>query len=227
VDKTERAQELFEQGNHRAAIQILKPSAIRDRPPFDHRRALAELYRDLGCPDQAGRWGIVLDGWTTARERDRLARLLAASGVERRWLRAFLAVPTDLADSPDLTAVLEVLVPEYRTKMRTRVSYPVERTTKGSERARNIAAAFGGVAIIGCVVALLIVYGIALLGSDGAQFWAAAVGTLILILAGVGLGALGWAHVLELNRGRGVLYLIAGAGLVALGLLAQAAIGNP
>lgn len=118
-------------------------------------------------------------------------------------------------------------MPEYRSKLGTRVSYPVERRTKGSARARNLAAAFGGVALIGCVVALLIVYGIALLGGDGAQFWAVAVGTLILILAGVGLGALGWAHVLELTRGRGVLYLLAGAGLVAMGLLAQAAIGHP
>lgn len=118
-------------------------------------------------------------------------------------------------------------MPEYRSKLETSVSYPVERRTKGSARARNLAAAFGGVALIGCVVALLIVYGIALLGGDGAQFWAVAVGTLILILAGVGLGALGWAHVLELARGRGVLYLLAGAGLVAMGLLAQAAIGHP
>ena len=226
VDTVERARELFEQGNHRAAIQLLKPAAIRDRPPFEDRRALAELYRALDLPDQAGRWGIVLDGWTTARERDRLARSLAASRVERRWLRAFLAIPTDFPESPDLTTVLEVSVPAYRTKLRASAPHPVECTTKASEKARNIAAGFGGSAVIGSVVALLVVYGIVLLGGDGARFWAAAIGSVILILAGVGLGALGWAHALELKRARGAVYLVAGAGSVALGLLAQAAIGG-
>lgn len=117
-------------------------------------------------------------------------------------------------------------MPEYRTKLRASAPHPVERTTKVSEKARNIAAGFGGSAVVGSVVALLVVYGIVLLDGDGARFWAAAIGSVILILAGVGLGALGWAHALDLKRARGAVYLVAGAGSVALGLLAQAAIGG-
>ncbi|MGR2751245.1 hypothetical protein [Agromyces arachidis] len=221
MDTVRRARELFDAGNPRAAIETLKPAATRDRPPFEHRLALAELYRDLDCPDQAGRWGIVVDGWTTERERDRLARLLASSGVERRWLRAFLAVPIDLPDPADLDAVVRVLVPRYRTGP-THVDGPwAAPPSAAPETARELAEGAAGIAVIVAVLTLLAVYVIAITGADGARFWAAAGGTVVLILSGIGVGLVGLARLFERRRVGGVAVLAAGLGVVALGVLGQ------
>jgi hypothetical protein len=56
---------------------------------FDARPELAELYRCLGHVDQAGRWGISVEGWTRSRERDAYAALIKqrrpdAEGMLRR-----------------------------------------------------------------------------------------------------------------------------------------------
>jgi len=40
------------------------------------RNELAELYRELGHVDQAGRWGISVEGWTRNRERDAYIALI-------------------------------------------------------------------------------------------------------------------------------------------------------
>lgn len=42
----------------------------------DARLELAELYRSLGHIDQAGRWGISVEGWARGRERDAYAALI-------------------------------------------------------------------------------------------------------------------------------------------------------
>ncbi|GLI28301.1 hypothetical protein ARHIZOSPH14_25430 [Agromyces rhizosphaerae] len=225
MDEVERARELLAQGNHRAAINLLKPAAIRDRPPFAKRRALAELYRQLGAPDQAGRWGIVIDGWTTPRERDRLARLLAASGVGRPWRRAFLDLPTDIGDPADLSSVFD-LGTEYRSRANARHASLTVRATPSSNAARSWAAFIGGLAALQFLVALLIVYGIALGGgdSDTARVWAGGTLSATLVLLGASTGLLGWSHILVTSRVRGAAYLTLGAALAVLGILVATSI---
>jgi hypothetical protein len=56
MDPVARAKGLFAQGNRRAALAILKTMAYGDANPSGARLALAEMYRAMGCPDQAGRW---------------------------------------------------------------------------------------------------------------------------------------------------------------------------
>lgn len=56
----ERRDRLLEEVTHRATARI----------------ELAELYRDLGHIDQAGRWGISVEGWTRNRERDAYTALI-------------------------------------------------------------------------------------------------------------------------------------------------------
>lgn len=104
MDVIARARAHAERGKVRDAVELLKPHAAADRPPYERRRALAQLYRDLGAPDQAGRWGIAIDGWTTPFERDRLARALVS--YERP--RTFLSLPASAPEPADLAAVLEL-----------------------------------------------------------------------------------------------------------------------
>lgn len=110
-----RARQLVSVGKTLKAIGHLK-SAVRAHPDATPLRlTLAGLYRELGYPDQAGRWGIAIDGWTSALERDRLARLLASSGVARHDVTRFLALPAkDLADVPVIAALFDGPVATYR-----------------------------------------------------------------------------------------------------------------
>lgn len=102
--------------------------AVRLDPSLDSvRRVLAERYREMGAPDQAGRWGISLDGWTTDLERDRLARLLAAAGIDESQAVHFLDLPDGRV--PDsVTELLEGPTSVYRDRFQARLreEYEVE-----------------------------------------------------------------------------------------------------
>lgn len=110
-----RASAAWSSGQQSDALRLLK-DAVRLDPSFGSaRRVLAERYRELGHPDQAGRWGISLDGWTTDLERDRLARLLAASGIDESQAGRFLALPD--GHMPDsVTELLQGRTAVYRDR---------------------------------------------------------------------------------------------------------------
>ncbi|POH62962.1 hypothetical protein C3B61_14875 [Cryobacterium zongtaii] len=108
-----QAHSAWEADDRAGALRVLK-DAIRAHPSFDEvRRMLAECYRQMGHPDQAGRWGVDIPDWTTDLERDRLARLLAASGVDEARVAHFLALPGGVL-SPPVRAILDGPVQEYR-----------------------------------------------------------------------------------------------------------------
>lgn len=119
VDKIERARALAAAGEHRSAFRLLREVVDHEEAPYRSRLALAELYREQRLPDQAGRWGIVFDGWTTANEQDRLTRLLAASGVDDASAAAFLQIPRDRDGAADFPIVLAG-VPGYRARFHAR-----------------------------------------------------------------------------------------------------------
>lgn len=130
MDKVERARALAAAGNRRAALLLLRELATRERPPYRSRLALAQLYREMRCPDQAGRWGIISEGWTSEYEQDRLARLLAASGVTNQSARDFLRIPHDVEDPSELPGVL-ARVPTYRARFGPRCDWNPIVSTRG------------------------------------------------------------------------------------------------
>ncbi|KRE24910.1 hypothetical protein [Agromyces sp. Soil535] len=216
MDTIARSRELFDLGRHRAAFDLLKPVAQTESAPFVHRRALAQLYRELGCPDQAGRWGIVLDGWTTDLEQDRLARLLAANGVPKRSVRGFLDVPSDGGSLPALNALVEDRVPAYRARFRTAAVGP---PMTGGERAGSVGFGFGVAAGLGAVSGLIIVFLVALFGGD-AQPASGGAALLVDLLTAMALIAFGFEGVLKGRVGAGTIRI--GAGVVLLAVLAGA-----
>lgn len=70
----------------------------------DVRMALAEHYRRLGDPAQAGRWGIVFPGWTRQHEVARLRLFLLSNADDNDFVRRYLClrrkspVPAELTD---------------------------------------------------------------------------------------------------------------------------------
>jgi hypothetical protein len=119
MDETQllsEAEFAWDDGRTMEAVQLMKLAVKRDPSLLTVRRVLAERYRELGKPDQAGRWGIVFEGWTTDVERDRLARLLASSGVAHGHVVEFLSLPRRGVLPQDIVDLLSGPVERYRHK---------------------------------------------------------------------------------------------------------------
>lgn len=66
-----------------------------DPGDVETRRLLAESYRATGHLDQAGRWGLLVPGWTTAEERQLFARMVTRTGSPTAArVRRLLLLPT-------------------------------------------------------------------------------------------------------------------------------------
>lgn len=215
VDRIARARELFEVGRHRAALEMLKPAAAAERFPFRQRRALAELYRELGYHDQAGRWGIVLDGWTTDVERDRLARLLAARDPSPRSVREFLSVPPGTATLA-LDALVRERVPSYRERFEAQAARQREQSpplSAPAERAGDIGFGLGLAAALAALLGMAVVFVIALLGGE-AQAAAGMAGLIVLLLAGLAFNSFGVSALVDRRVRAGITRVVLGLVLV-------------
>ncbi|TQK20861.1 hypothetical protein FBY40_3405 [Microbacterium sp. SLBN-154] len=211
------AQDLVDRGQSREAIRVLRREVEMDEAPYDVRLMLAELYRSLGCPDQAGRWGIVVKGWTTPIERDRLGRLLGASGPPQSWRGELLALPGSMRDNPDLIEVLEVIAPAHRERFRARLGhYPPERPSKSVETLETVA----GLGILVGIVALLLgglgAFVVAPLSFEASNYWVLLLGGIAAGLVGVGLIALGGAFLLKKKLWQSVIAIAVGVAIVAV-----------
>ena len=212
VDKIDRARVLAASGNYRAALNLLREQAVRDQPPYRSRLALAGLYRELGCPDQAGRWGIISDGWTNSLERDRLARLLAASGVPEQSTREFLRVPHEAEDPADLAEVV-ASVPAYRARWGPRWDWnPI--VLPGGWLARVTRATAKWFIFLAVAVAIISMTGVflnTLTGGGDARGWAIGGSLTFVALTALGSVAYGVSR-LALHQ------IWSGAAIVGLGV---------
>lgn len=217
VDKIERARALAASGNFRAALNLLRETATREGPPYSSRLALAELYRELGCPDQAGRWGIVSEGWTTEYERDRLARLLAASGVAEETSREFLRIPRDVEDPVDLRAVV-ARVPTYRARFGPRWDWnPI--VLPGGWVARFTRGAAKWLIYLAVAAAILTMIGVfqqQLTGGGDALSWATGGSLYFVALLGAAAVAYGMSRWAVRRIWSGLASMGLGAALIAL-----------
>ncbi|OUE24567.1 DUF6584 family protein [Clavibacter michiganensis] len=117
-----RATAMRDAGERATGIQSLRTRVERNPTELEARRILAEWYRDDGTHDQAGRWGIVLPGWTTTYERDRTARLFAASYPVGGDVRAFLHLPA--GPMPPDAELLVARIPVQRELLGRRAHPP-------------------------------------------------------------------------------------------------------
>ncbi|NQX15733.1 DUF6584 family protein [Rathayibacter sp. VKM Ac-2857] len=215
-----RAEQLWRNGRRAQALELLKLRVRRAPDESAARLALAGLYRELGAPDQAGRWGIVFADWTTPLERDRLARLLGASGVRVADVPEFLALPSH--SFPDRYA--EVLEEAERYRERYRVT-SFSRDFRPPAENWQAVGAFGtwGVALAGGLVVVLVVWAGAVLGASMVGFarWSSLV--LAAVLA-VGCALAGWDALRDRRRTVGAAWL-AGALLLSVGVALATSVG--
>ncbi|MGU3408983.1 hypothetical protein ACLBWP_02655 [Microbacterium sp. M1A1_1b] len=165
-----RAAELWDKGGRAAALTLLRDHLREDPQARQVRLALVERYRELGAPDQAGRWALAVSGLATSVERDRAARLLAASGVARDDLRAFLALPTD-TPLPDEVDGLMADVDRYREQFGADM---LDRTGGRGDRFGDALESTGLVVVCAWLATVVIVWGGTVLGAHLTEFarWA-------------------------------------------------------
>lgn len=222
VDKIERARALAAAGKHRAALILLRELATREGPPYRSRLALAQLYREMRCPDQAGRWGIISAGWTTEYEQDRLARLLAASGVASQSARDFLRIPSDVEEPADLPAVL-ARVPTYRARFGPRWDWDpiVVRGGRATRLMRGTAKWLLYLAGAASIITMIGVFQQALTDGDDTRRWA--VGGSLLFVALLALAAAAYGVSRWTVRGIWSGLVFVGLGVVLFALVIAAA----
>ncbi len=197
-------------GRRGDALRLLKDAVRADRTRAGARLALAERYREMGNPDQAGRWGIAIEGWATDLERDRLARLLASSWVRNQDVTEFLALPPGELPAP----VVELLagpVERYRERFDLEARERMEPSSTGSSVMEVLWALF-----IAALVAL------PLLATVLAFFGVADVGVirwLVFALFALLAAALIVTAITSFRRREPAALWWAVAGLVIIGLL--------
>jgi len=79
----------------------LRQRIHRDPGDTAARAELAPLHRDAGHADQAGRWGLLVPGWTTPAERRAFAVWVVRSGRDdRSQVLRLLSIPSSTSESP-------------------------------------------------------------------------------------------------------------------------------
>lgn len=214
-----KADALWYRGERTAALALLRARA-QERPGDQLvRLALAERYRSIGAPDQAGRWGISVEGWTTAKERDRAARLIAASGVHRSDLASFLALP----EGPLPVAVVELLpaIDEYRERFRQAAWE--RRAEPESERLEAASDITGVIGAIVFAVTVLGTWAASALNDDATGFarWGS-VTTLCAMTLSAAFRSAQWARARRWRRAVGYSAIAVALATVVVGLIADA-----
>lgn len=177
-----RAEDAAARGDLRAAITGLKAAIEFDPRAEEPRLALARVYRAAGYPDQAGRWGLQTEGWTTVAERNAFGRSLGIRRNDPRpRIRELLILPLD----QDLTDDAERIVSGHRARERR----PVAHAVRGA--VGWISASLWGIAVVVFALGLLTVFAQALAGAESVAATARGLGVIagsIAALAAIATG---------------------------------------
>lgn len=212
LDQTAR---LWGVGKHRNALALLKTAVRKDPDATALRIALAEYYREMNCPDQAGRWGIVQVGWTDAVERDRLARLLAPVGIPRDDLANFLLLTGPIEAYPDLEEVVDGPLAEH--VMRRRADAADE--SPWGERFFTLAAISWATTVLVWILAAMVLFVVAVFEIADAPTVARISAACVLVVMAIACWASAAGFLVERKRVGGAVFAIIGAIAMAVAVV--------
>jgi hypothetical protein len=156
-------------GRTRDALDTLR-SRLRANPDeVDVRQELAEMYRTMGHPDQAGRWGSLLPGWSTLAEGNAFIHAFITPDIDEQRVEQLVAMPRGASLPPGIEKLVR---PPNRYYRRFR-NFATEMETT---------ARFMGFGVLIVAVATMVVTTIeAFVGTDDARFVARMGATLTAI----------------------------------------------
>lgn len=145
----ERAHDLARSGHLRQGARLLRDRLAEDPRNNEVRRALAQMYRDGGHLDQAGRFEFGMP-YATPGEQAAFLRHVIAIGADEASLRRLCILPDDAAIPEDITTRLAGV-----------------RRAQNDSAAWDIVAMLGGIAFaLVSLLTVLAVYVIVILGGD-------------------------------------------------------------
>jgi hypothetical protein len=136
-----------EKGEYRRALDRMRELVRDHSDDLDLRRATAQLYRELGNPDQAGRWGYIVPDGATDSEREKFVR--SARQPVSPGIRQLLLVPDDFLLDPALEG-------EEPTPRKPPANWSAREHF--AERFGAVAMVFGVVGLICSLLALISVF---------------------------------------------------------------------
>jgi hypothetical protein len=163
----------FSNGRAQEGLAILKTRLHGHRDELDVRQELAEAYRKLGHPDQAGRWGLLVPGWSSDEERDAFIRAFITPGIAERRVEQLVAMPRDAALPGGFEALVKPTGRFYR------LFRPFGEDMEATARVMGV-----GVVIVAAVT-MAITTTVAFIGGEDARFIARA-GTTVTAIPVIG-----------------------------------------
>jgi hypothetical protein len=171
------------------------------------------MYRELNCPDQAGRWGIAREGWTTPVEQDRLGRFLAPFGTIRTNVTQFLNLPLSVDQYPDLQKVIDGPVAGYVAEHERR-----ENQSPWAERFVIASAISWVIVVILWLLAMMAVFAVALFDLTNASRFARGAGAIVSASIAIAfLATLLWS-IVERRAVAAIIGTVGCAGCIVLAL---------
>lgn len=167
-------------GKRRDAILMLRARVDADPSSTENRRGFAQFYREIGHPDQAGRWGLLVDDFVTMAEREAFVTLLRKTDPTSFRARTLLVLDKE----SELPPVVQLAIDDAR-----RPPVEVETPPETPWDAASTIVTF--VALAFMVILPLVILGLAAFGVPWIQ--SAALGGLAIavgLFALVGLVAL-------------------------------------
>lgn len=174
----ERAQVLGKSGKLRQGARLLRDRLAEDPSDNEVRRALAQMYRDAGHLDQAGRYEFGMP-YATSEEQATFLRHVIAIGADEESLRRLCILPDHVAIPDDITSRLA----------------HVRRAKKDAAAWDTVASVGGVVFALVSLLTVLAVYVIVLVGGNIA-LPVARVGGVVslaaLVVVTLGVGVSSW-----------------------------------
>jgi hypothetical protein len=156
-------------GRTRNALDILRARLRAHPDEVDVRQQLAETYRTLGHPDQAGRWGSLIPGWSTRAEHNAFIRAFITPDIDEQRVEQLVAMPRGATLPPGIEKIVH---PPNRHYRRFR-NFAIEMETTARLMAFGVLIAAGATMVITTVVAFV--------GTEDARFVARMGATLTAI----------------------------------------------
>jgi hypothetical protein len=101
-------------GRTRDALETLRARLRAHPDEVDVRQELAEMYRTMGHPDQAGRWGSLIPGWSTRAEKNAFIHAFITPDIDEQRVEQLVAMPRGTTLPPGIEKLVRPPNRHYR-----------------------------------------------------------------------------------------------------------------
>lgn len=205
----EQNRALVMRGEHRKALTRLKQLVAEHPDREDIRLALAQQYRELGNPDQAGRWGYTIPHGATEYERDMFFRSVKSRNLDSAQLKRELFLDREDELPTEFVPIVRQVEPTVD---------PDGNRSAGDVRAESAVGWLIVCSVCSAVVGLVVVFALAVFVPAGVRVVALATCALVASFAALASAVSACAETLFRPGAKIIAHVLATAAFVALAI---------